>query len=149
MVKTFSHGNHDDDTELMILGTATWTYHEGHKNIGDWAAHVKLERGENGQIQCSFYQIIMVSLVPMSGISRMGLGKSFKSNTYIFVCRTIMSIRESLQRINKKGIDLGCEIEESGLQGLGLRVLLFNQETPFNIFIAHRFGPRFYISGER
>ncbi|KAL8840887.1 MAG: hypothetical protein Q9170_001151 [Blastenia crenularia] len=28
MVKTFSHGNHEDDTELMILGTSSWTYHE-------------------------------------------------------------------------------------------------------------------------
>ncbi|KAI4178762.1 MAG: hypothetical protein LQ346_007350 [Caloplaca aetnensis] len=59
MVKAFSHGNHDDDTELMILGTATWTYHEGHQNVGDWAAHVKLEKGEDGKIECSYYQIIM------------------------------------------------------------------------------------------
>lgn len=61
MVKVFSHGNHDDDTELMTLGTATWTYHEGHQNVGDWAAHVKLEKDEDGKIECSYYQIIMVS----------------------------------------------------------------------------------------
>ncbi|KAL8946092.1 MAG: hypothetical protein Q9222_007465 [Ikaeria aurantiellina] len=60
-VKIFSHGNHDDDTELMILGTASWTYHEGHQNIADWVAHVKLELGKDDQIRCSYYQIIMVS----------------------------------------------------------------------------------------
>ncbi|KAL8867348.1 MAG: hypothetical protein Q9174_005722 [Haloplaca sp. 1 TL-2023] len=58
-VKMFSHGNHEDDTELMVLGTATWGYHEGHKNVGDWAAHIKLEMGKDDQLRCSFYQIIM------------------------------------------------------------------------------------------
>ncbi|KAL8713119.1 MAG: hypothetical protein Q9220_002640 [cf. Caloplaca sp. 1 TL-2023] len=60
-VKIFSHGNHDDDTELMVLGTASWTYHEGHQNVADWVAHVKLEKDDkDGQIRCSYYQIIMV-----------------------------------------------------------------------------------------
>ncbi|KAL8688592.1 MAG: hypothetical protein Q9218_005540 [Villophora microphyllina] len=59
LVKVFSHGNHDDDTELMILGTATWGYQEGHKNIGDWVAHVKLEKGKDDKLRCSYYQIIM------------------------------------------------------------------------------------------
>ncbi|KAL8699356.1 MAG: hypothetical protein Q9201_006049 [Fulgogasparrea decipioides] len=57
-VKIFSHGNHDNDTELMILGTTSWTYHEGHGNAGDWAAHCKLEKDDNGKVLCSYYQII-------------------------------------------------------------------------------------------
>ncbi|KAL9593479.1 MAG: hypothetical protein Q9219_007532, partial [cf. Caloplaca sp. 3 TL-2023] len=59
MRKVFSYGNHEDDTELMVLGNATWTYHAGHQNVGDWAAHVKLERGKDGKLRCSFYQVIM------------------------------------------------------------------------------------------
>ncbi|KAL8887816.1 MAG: hypothetical protein Q9192_006270 [Flavoplaca navasiana] len=47
-IKIFSHGNHDDDTELMILGTVGWTYHAGHGHEGDWAAHVKLHKGNDG-----------------------------------------------------------------------------------------------------
>ncbi|KAL8757392.1 MAG: hypothetical protein Q9199_002269 [Rusavskia elegans] len=47
-MKIFSHGNHDDDTELMILGTVGWTYHAGHDHTGDWAAHVKLHKGDDG-----------------------------------------------------------------------------------------------------
>ncbi|KAL8719377.1 MAG: hypothetical protein Q9225_003607 [Loekoesia sp. 1 TL-2023] len=68
MVKVFSHGNNDDDTELMVLGTVTWTYHAGHKNLGDWAAHVKLDKGKNGQIRCSYYQIIAVSTSFLKGM---------------------------------------------------------------------------------
>ena len=59
-IKIFSHGNHDDDTELMILGTATWSYEAGHTNEGDWAAHIKLEKGSDGKLRCSYYQVIMV-----------------------------------------------------------------------------------------
>ncbi|KAL8726180.1 MAG: hypothetical protein Q9181_006151 [Wetmoreana brouardii] len=67
--KIFSHGNHEDDTELMILGTATWGYHEGHKNVGDWAAHVGLEKGKDGQVRYSYYQIIMVGRSILHGLS--------------------------------------------------------------------------------
>ena len=59
-VKMFSHGNHEDETELMVLGTATWGYYEGHKHVGDLAAHIKLEMDKDDQLRCSFYQIIMV-----------------------------------------------------------------------------------------
>ncbi|KAL8779158.1 MAG: hypothetical protein Q9213_007084 [Squamulea squamosa] len=62
-VKIFSHGNHHDDTEMMILGTVGWTYHEGHSHAGDWAAHVKLHKGEDGVLRCKYYQIIAVSAV--------------------------------------------------------------------------------------
>jgi len=59
-IKIFSYGNHNDDTELMILGTTTWTYHEGHGNVGDWAAHCKLVKRDAGEVKCSYYQIITV-----------------------------------------------------------------------------------------
>ncbi|KAL9626306.1 MAG: hypothetical protein Q9204_007412 [Flavoplaca sp. TL-2023a] len=62
-IKIFSHGNHDDDTELMILGTVGWTYHAGHGHEGDWAAHVKLHKGEDGMVRCAYYQIICVSIL--------------------------------------------------------------------------------------
>ncbi|KAL8933097.1 MAG: hypothetical protein Q9216_006526 [Gyalolechia sp. 2 TL-2023] len=62
-IKMFSHGNHEDDTELMVLGTTTWTYEGGHTNVGDWAAHVKLEKGDDGKLRCSYYQVIMDTAV--------------------------------------------------------------------------------------
>ncbi|KAL8961678.1 MAG: hypothetical protein Q9183_005271, partial [Haloplaca sp. 2 TL-2023] len=51
--KIFSHGNHDDDTELMILGTTSWEYHEkeAKSTQGDWAAHCKLHKEEDGTIK--------------------------------------------------------------------------------------------------
>ncbi|KAL8850877.1 MAG: hypothetical protein Q9221_004190 [Calogaya cf. arnoldii] len=58
-MKIFSHGNHEDDTELMILGTVGWTYHAGHDHSGDWAAHVKLHKGDDGVVRCKYYQIIV------------------------------------------------------------------------------------------
>ncbi|KAL8728478.1 MAG: hypothetical protein Q9166_005376 [cf. Caloplaca sp. 2 TL-2023] len=64
-VKIFSHGNHHDDTELMILGTVGWTYHAGHDHAGDWAAHCKLHKGDDGVLRCKYYQIIVVSAYSM------------------------------------------------------------------------------------
>ncbi|KAI4283152.1 MAG: hypothetical protein L6R38_002375 [Xanthoria sp. 2 TBL-2021] len=58
-IKIFSYGNHDDDTEFMILGTVGWTYHAGHDHSGDWAAHVKLHKGDDGVVRCKYYQIII------------------------------------------------------------------------------------------
>lgn len=47
----------------MILGTVGWTYHAGHGHEGDWAAHVKLHKGEDGTVRCAYYQIICVSIL--------------------------------------------------------------------------------------
>ncbi|KAL8686135.1 MAG: hypothetical protein Q9224_005542, partial [Gallowayella concinna] len=58
-LKFFSHGNHHDDTEMMILGDVTWTYHAGHTHAGDWAAHIKLQKGDDGVLRCKFYQLIV------------------------------------------------------------------------------------------
>ena len=59
-MKIFSHGNHHDDTELMVLGTVGWTYHAGHDHSGDWAAHVELHKGDDGVLRCKYYQVIIV-----------------------------------------------------------------------------------------
>lgn len=60
--KVFSHGNHDDDTKLLVLGHVEHTHHAGHSSNGDWVAHVKLVKDELGKVQCSYYQIMIVTV---------------------------------------------------------------------------------------